>query len=85
MGVLDARAVRYVGMDAYNAYADDIAHCLVELDLRSNNLIEIVNAYYQDLTKWEEAPSYALEQGLRKVCLASMNRAREARGDPLLD
>ena len=42
--------------------------CLLDKDFNSSDMIEVVNNFYSDLSKWEAPPFQALLLGLRKVC-----------------
>ena len=45
-----------------------IEKCLLDKDFNSSDMIEIVNTFYSDRSKWEAPPFQALLLGLRKVC-----------------
>jgi hypothetical protein len=72
-------------VDELNAYPSDLSSCVMELELGSSDLVDIVNNQYQDLDRWGYAPHIVLALGLRSVCLKHMNRARQARGDDMLE
>ncbi|MDB9924125.1 hypothetical protein OAC90_01455 [Planktomarina sp.] len=45
-----------------------IEKCALDMDLNSSDMIELVDTFYSDLSKWEVPPFLALLLGLRKVC-----------------
>ena len=45
-----------------------INKCALDMDLNSSDMIELVNTFYSDLSKWEAPPFQALLLGLREVC-----------------
>ena len=47
---------------------DKIEKCALEMNLQSTDLVDIVNAHYQDLENWQHPPNVALLLGLGKVC-----------------
>ena len=62
-------------------YKKDIFDCASGLSLDSDQLVQVINAEYGDLSSWELPPFSVMLSGLRKVCLAHVNRARAERGD----
>jgi hypothetical protein len=63
------------------AYKNDIADCVVGLSLTSTQLVRAIDTEYNDLSSWDRPPIAVLLSGLRKVCLAQVNRARAERGE----
>lgn len=45
-----------------------IHNCVINIGFNSSDMIEVVNNFYSDLSKWEAPPFQALLLGLRKVC-----------------
>ena len=45
-----------------------INKCALDMDLNSSDMIELVDTFYSDLSKWEVPPFLALLLGRRKVC-----------------
>ena len=45
-----------------------IERCALDMDLNSSDMIELVDTFYSDLSKWEVPPFLALLLGLQKVC-----------------
>lgn len=86
MGVFDRGRLFEPGelSSPHNKYIADIGKCAGDMGLTSTQMVEIVVSEYSDLSNWATPPSAALITGLRKVCLAHMNRARTERGDELL-
>lgn len=78
-GVIQTMLVGRAGAD--NSYVHDLNACIDDLDLRAPDFIDIIENQYEDLELWEVQPDFVLGNGLRSVCLASINRARAARGE----
>ncbi|SDY84878.1 hypothetical protein [Citreimonas salinaria] len=77
----------WLGMDAgnpeMNQYMDDIRSCVIEMGLTARDFTEIVENQYEDLSNWEKPPYVMIIQGVREVCIGSINRARADRGQGL--
>lgn len=81
MGVYDETMVQVTGQDQLNRFKNDLSDCAISLGLGSVQLTEIVDNEYKELQNWELPVVLVLSTGLRKVCLASINRARTVRGE----
>ncbi|MDB5243573.1 MAG: hypothetical protein JWP57_4198 [Spirosoma sp.] len=84
MGAFDNSQMVRLG-DGKNTFSTDLGRCVTDLGLTSKHMIDAVNAQYSDLSMWEFPPYAVLGMGLRKVCLAHINRARSERGEAPLD
>ena len=51
-----------------NKHAKKIKECVAEAEVTDGQLVEIVNAYYEDLGNWKNPPHIALRAGLFRFC-----------------
>jgi hypothetical protein len=82
MGAYDVGKTPYIGSPVYR-YVVDRGNCVSDMELSENQLVEIVEGEYSDLSKWDKSANIVLSSGLRKICLDHMNLARAERGDRL--
>lgn len=79
VGWFDAQSF-ITGADEYNQYIGDRGVCVTDLGLTPGKFVEIIDSEYQDLESWDKPATFVLSTGLRKVCLATINRLRAERG-----
>lgn len=84
MGLYDFQMTVHPGNEDTLQYYEDVNDCVIELELRAGDLIAIVDKGYEELENWERPPVAVYLSGIRRVCLANINRARAARGEELL-
>ncbi|MFY0634783.1 MAG: hypothetical protein JXQ91_13300 [Vannielia sp.] len=81
MGFMDSYLTRYVRSDRQWSVQGYYEQCLIDLDIRSDDLVEVVETTYSDLENWDKSADKMLAQGIYKVCKATIERLSAQGGD----
>ena len=51
-----------------NSFLQEIYDCMLALDIKVGDLVEIIEFEYSDVEKWTYPPSRALMNGIKMIC-----------------
>ena len=84
LGVLEGFLI--IGPFDTDNYKSDLYHCIADLDLRTHDLLRIIEEQYSlDLRNSERPPTQMLLPGIRQICLTQVNTRRIDRGQQPLE
>ena len=85
MGLFDFQTTVYPGKLETFDYYRDVLKCAHDLRLSSGSMVAIIDKGYEELENWDRAPVSIFLEGIRKVCLNSINKMRTERGEEPLE